>query len=159
VDNSVLPQQTTIIIADAPPLRGIRQRVQQLASRLAKLVHTGGGQVLYIDEPGNVVTVFISPEKPLGNLWSWIAGPLTGTEPGLRHFIPPAGIPFGYHNRGINAWNHFWYRATLGPGFKRGKGPVVLIVCNVLGLGWLGKFGENIAIYDCADEISLSRPV
>jgi len=30
----------------------------------------------------------------------------------------------------------------------------VLIVCNVLGLGWLGKLKEDVVIYDCADEIS-----
>lgn len=34
---------------------------------------------------------------------------------------------------------------------------MVLIVCNVLGLGWIGRFGEDAAIYDCADEITEFR--
>jgi glycosyltransferase involved in cell wall biosynthesis len=33
----------------------------------------------------------------------------------------------------------------------------VLIICNVLGLDWIGRFGEDIAIYDCADEITEFR--
>jgi glycosyltransferase involved in cell wall biosynthesis len=66
-------------------------------------------------------------------------------------------LPFGYHSAGVNRWNHFWYRVALGGRFHRREGPVVLIVCNVLGLGWLGKLGEDIVIYDCADEISEFR--
>jgi glycosyltransferase involved in cell wall biosynthesis len=147
------PDETTIIIVDAPGLKGIRQRVQQLASRFAKIVSKNNGTVWYIDEPGNIVTVFISPEKPISNLWRWISGP-EKTSDEIRHFIPPAGLPFGYHNVGINQWNHFWYRLTLGSRFKKGNGPVILIVANVLGYGWLGRLNETVSIYDCADEIS-----
>lgn len=147
-------ENLTLIIADAPPLHGIRQRVQQLAVRFARLLSERRGRLLYIDEPGNIVTVFLSPEKPLSNLWRWIPGPKFDTETGIAHYVPPAGLPFGYHSRPVNQWNHFWYPLGLGSGYKKAAGPVILIVCNVLGLGWLGKFGEDIAIYDCADEIS-----
>jgi glycosyltransferase involved in cell wall biosynthesis len=153
-----LPKDLTLIIADAPPLHGIQQRVQQLAREFERAIAPAGGKVWYFDEPGNIVTVFLSPEKPLSNLWSWIEGPHYSKEhENILHFAPPAGLPFGYHNRGINRWNHFWYRAALGPRFRRGSGPVVLIVCNVLGLGWIGKLGEDCVIYDCADEISEFR--
>jgi glycosyltransferase involved in cell wall biosynthesis len=152
-----LPENLTLIIADAPPLYGIRQRAQQLASGLASAVGSVGGSLLYIDEPGNIVTVFLSPEKPLSNLWKWTSGPVR--EPGsvISHFVPPAGIPFGYHFNAINQWNHFWYRLTLGNRWRKGDGPVVLVVCNVLGLGWVGRLGEDVAIYDCADEITEFR--
>ncbi len=149
-----LKENTTLIIADAPPLYGIRQRVQQIARRFVGILSERNGRLLYIDEPGNFVTVFLSPEKPVSNLWSWMAGPSRDPETGILHYIPPVGLPFGYHSGSINRWNHFWYRAGLGGRYHPGDGPVVLIVCNVLGLGWLGKFGEDIAIYDCADEIS-----
>jgi hypothetical protein len=157
VEPPILPDKVTLIIADAPPLKGIRQRVQQLAARFATILSPIGGRLLYIDEPGNIVTVFISPEKPLSNLWSWTAGPVFDPETGIHHFVPPSGLPFGYHSGPVNRWNHFWNRVSLGTRFVKGDGPVVLIVCNVLGLGWLGRFGEDIAIYDCADEISEFR--
>jgi len=153
VNSRKLPENLTVIIADAPALYGIRQRVQQIAARLA----AESGRLFYFDEPGNIVTVFISPEKPLSNLWSWMKGPVRDRDTGIAHFVPPAGLPFGYHSRPINQWNHFWYRAALGGRYRRGDGPVALIVCNVLGLGWLGKLGEDISIYDCADEISEFR--
>jgi glycosyltransferase involved in cell wall biosynthesis len=146
-----------LIIADAPPLRGMRQRVQQLAMRFHGLLGESGGRLLYVDEPGNIVTVFLSPEKPLSNVWSWIPGLRIEPETGIPHFVPPAGLPFGYHSPCINNWNHFWYRVSLGNRFHKSNGPVVLIVCNVLGLGWLGRFGEDVVIYDCADEISEFR--
>lgn len=149
-----LPDNLTVIVADAPPLRGIRQRVQQISSRLAKILCGVNGRLLYIDEPGNIVTVFISPEKPLSNLWSWMSGPKLDPDTGIYHYIPPAGLPFGYNSAPINRWNHFWYPIGLSGMFKKADGPVVLIVCNVLGLGWAGKFHEDVLIYDCADEIS-----
>jgi len=151
-----LPDGLTLIIADASPFHGIRQRVQQLAPRLARAVGPTG-RLLYIDEPGNIVAVFISPEKPLSNLWKWISGPVPDRATGIRHFVPPAGFPFGYHFRPVNQWNHFWYRVALGTRYRRGSGPVVLIACNVLGLGWLGRLGEDVTIYDCMDEISEFR--
>ncbi len=135
----------------------MRQRVQQLALRFNRILSETGGSLLYIDEPGNVVTVFLSPEKPLGNMWSWIGGPRADPVTGIQHFVPPAGLPFGYHSPGINAWNHFWYRLTLGNRYHRSDGPLVLVVCNVLGLGWVGRFNEDLVIYDCADEISEFR--
>ncbi|MFH1676712.1 MAG: hypothetical protein ABIC40_06770 [bacterium] len=147
----------TIIFADAPPLRGIRQRVQQLAIRFAKRLRDAGGRVYYFDEPGNFVTLFLSPEKSVSNLWSWTRSIRTDDPDGIRHFIPPAGLPFGYHNEGINRWNHFWYGIALGSRFEKGDGPVVLIACNVLGLGWVGRLKEDFVIYDCADEISEFR--
>jgi glycosyltransferase involved in cell wall biosynthesis len=152
-----LKENLTIIIADAPALHGIRQRVQHLATRLAKILAGRNGRLLYIDEPGNIVTVFLSPEKPFSNMWTWMSGPKIDPETGIYHFVPPAGLPFAYQSKFINAWNHAGYRLGLGRNFKKSHGPVVLIVCNVLGLGWLGKFGEDIAIYDCADEISEFR--
>lgn len=157
MNTPVLPVETTLIVADAPPLRGMRQRVQQLSIRFAKILAESGGRLLYMDEPGNVVTVFLSPEKPLSNLWSWISGPCRDPDTGIMHFVPPAGLPFGYHSPGINGWNHLWARVSLGTRFNPSDGPVVLIVCNVLGAGWLGTFGEDAVIYDCADEISEFR--
>jgi glycosyltransferase involved in cell wall biosynthesis len=144
----------TLIIADAPPLLGLTQRVQQLAIRLSRTVE---GRLWYFDEPGNIATVFLSPEKPLSNLWSWVEGPRRDPDFGALHFVPPAGLPFGYHVRWVNQWNHFWYRTMLGTRYRKAKGKTVLIVCNVLGLGWLGKLGEDVSIYDCADEISEFR--
>ena len=159
MDRLVLPDNLTLIIADAPPLAGLRQRAQQLALRFAGILAAGDrerGSVWYFDEPGNLLTVFISPEKPLANLWSWLSGPRV-TPGGIRRFIPPASLPFAYHSASINRWNHLWYRIALGSRFRPSEGPVVLIVCNVLGLGWLGRLGEDVAIYDCADEISQFR--
>jgi len=146
----------TIVIADAPPLAGIRQRIQQLSDRFAKILGTSGGRLYYIDDPGNLVTVFISPEKPVSNLWSWMRNPRMD-ESGITHWIPPAELPFGYHSRPINQWNHLLYRIALGSRYRPSDGPVLLIVCNVLGLGWLGRLGEDYVIYDCADEISEFR--
>jgi hypothetical protein len=154
VNTPDLPSGLRIVIVDAPPLHGIRQRVQQLASRFSAIATSLNGEVWYFDEPGNIVTVFISPEKPLSNLWSWMKGPVRDPETGIVHFIPPAGLPFGYHVPSINNWNHAWDRITLGGRYRKSAGPVVLIIANVLGLGWLGALGEDIAIYDCADEIS-----
>lgn len=157
MDSPLLPDNLTLIIADAPPLAGLRQRAQQLALRFARILHEKdeqGGEVWYFDEPGNVVTVFVSPEKPLGNLWLWMRGPRKDPATGIVHFVPPAGLPFAYHSPSVNRWNHYRYRSALGSRFRPGDGPVVLIVCNVLGLGWLGRLGEDVAIYDCADEIS-----
>jgi len=34
---------------------------------------------------------------------------------------------------------------------------MVLIACNVLGAGWVGRLREDVLIYDCADEISEFR--
>ncbi len=152
-----LPPDLTLIIADAPPFRGIRQRIQQLAIRFAGLISENGGRVIYIDEPGNIVTIFLSPEKPLSNLWSWTVGAKLDPDHGIHHFIPPAGLPFGYHSKGFNNWNHFWYRAVMGNTAVGTSGPIVLIACNVLGLGWLGRLDEDMVIYDCADEISEFR--
>lgn len=152
-----LKENLTIIIADAPALHGIRQRVQHLASRFAKILSGKNGRLLYIDEPGNVITLFLSPEKPISNLWSWMSGPKIDPESGIHHYVPPAGLPFAYQSRFINLWNHAGYQTGLGSRYKKSEGPVVLIVCNVLGLGWLGKFNEDATIYDCADEISEFR--
>ncbi|MCX6646502.1 MAG: glycosyltransferase [bacterium] len=152
-----LKENLTIVIADAPTLQGIRQRVQHLALRFAKILAGRNGRLLYIDEPGNIVTVFFSPEKPLCNLWRWMSGPKIEPETRICRFVPPAGLPFAYQSKFINAWNHAGYRLGLGRSFKKNDDPVVLIVCNVLGLGWLGKFGEDAVIYDCADEISEFR--
>jgi len=157
VSNINLPDNLTVIIADAPPLKGIRQRVQQLAIRFANIMKGVNGRLLYIDEPGNIVTVFLSPEKPLSNLWTWISGPKIDSETAIHHYVPPAGFPFGYHSGPVNRWNHFWYPMGLSGRWEKGSGPVVLIVCNVLGLGWVGKFGEDAVVYDCADEISEFR--
>ena len=152
-----LKENMTIIIADAPALHGLRQRSQHLAMRFAKLLADRNGRLLYIDEPGNIVTVFLSPEKSLSNLWRWMSGPKVEPESGIFHYVPPAGLPFAYQSGFINAWNHAGYRMGLGSWRNVTDGPVVLIVCNVLGLGWLGKFGEDVVIYDCADEISEFR--
>jgi glycosyltransferase involved in cell wall biosynthesis len=151
--NVEIPENLTLVIADAPGLHGIKQRAQQLAYGLSKALKDHNGRLYYFDEPGNIVTVFLSPEKSVSNLWNWIKGP-EQDQSGIFHYIPPAGLPFGYHSGPINQWNHFWYRVSLGTRFHRGQGPVVLIVSNVLGLGWLGRLGEDITIYDCADEIS-----
>lgn len=137
--------------------RGMRQRAHQLARGFARIAKENGGGVYYFDEPGNIVTIFLSPEKSKANLWSWVKGPCKDEETGIVHYIPPAGLPFSYHSRVINQFNHFFYRAALSGKFLRGRGPVVLIVCNVLGLGWLGRLKEDAAIYDCADEISEFR--
>ncbi len=152
-----LPDSLNVVIVDAPALTGIRQRVQQLAVRFSGVIQKAQRRLYYFDEPGNIITVFVSPEKPVSNMWSWIKGPVRRQDSGILHYIPPAGLPFGYHSPAINRWNHFWYRAVLGSRYRPSDGPVVLIVCNVLGLGWLGRLGEDIVIYDCADEISEFR--
>jgi len=119
---SEFPRNLTIIIADAPRFHGIRQRAQQLALGFASKLKPLNGTVWYLDEPGNIVTVFLSPEKPLSNLWAWIRAPKIDPESGIIHYVPPAGLPFGYHVRAINQWNHLCYRLALGWRYQRNPG-------------------------------------
>jgi len=138
----------TIIIVEGGSLRGIKQRHRQLAERFAR-----DNRVIYIEEPGNIITVFISKEKPLSNLWAW-AGGLRRIANNFLGWTPPPGLPFGYIYPGINAWNHFWYRLCYRIVCREMPQKPILIINNVLGLGWLGFFGEKLRIYDCCDEVT-----
>ena len=138
----------TIIMVEGGSIKGIKQRHRQLAERFAR-----DNEVIYIDEPGNILTVFISNEKPISNLWSWISGLIKQGE-NFYSWTPPPGLPFGYIFPWINKWNHFWYKIwySLLCG-KKPKEPV-LIISNVLGNEWMDYFGEKLRIYDCCDEIT-----
>ena len=138
----------TIIMVEGGSLRGIKQRHKQLAERFAR-----DNRVIYIEEPGNIITVFLSKEKPLSNLWAWVGG-LRQIAPNLVGWTPPPGLPFGYIYPWVNAWNHFWYRFWYRIVCRERPKQPILIVNNVLGPGWFGFFREKVRIYDCCDEIT-----
>ncbi len=138
----------TIIIVEGGSLRGIKQRHRQLAERFAR-----DNRVIYIEEPGNIVTVFLSKEKPLSNLWTWMSG-FRRIDDNFVGWTPPPGLPFGYIYPRVNAWNHFWYRFWYRIVCREMPDRPVLIANNVLGLKWLGFFGEKLRIYDCCDEVT-----
>lgn len=137
----------TIIILEGGSIKGIKQRHLHLAERFAR-----DNQVIYIDEPGNIITVFISKEKPVSNLWSWMGG-LREYSDNLLSWTPPPGLPFGYIYPSWNGWNHFWYKFWYRIlCHEKPKEPIV-IFNNVMANKWLGFFGEKLRIYDCCDEI------
>jgi glycosyltransferase involved in cell wall biosynthesis len=138
----------TIIMVEGGSLKGIKQRHRQLAERFAH-----DNRVIYIEEPGNVVTVFISKEKPFSNLWTWMGG-FVEIQDNFVAWTPPPGLPFGYIYPWVNAWNHFWYRFWYPIVCREMPKQPILISNNILGLKWLGFFGEKLRIYDCCDEIT-----
>ncbi len=138
----------TIIILEGGSLKGIKQRHRQLAERFAR-----DNRVIYIDEPGNIITVFFSKEKPISNLWTWTGG-LKGFAPNLLNWTPPPGLPFGYIYPSWNAWNHFWYKLCYRILCREMPKEPIVIFNNVMAIKWLGFFNEKLRIYDCCDEIT-----
>ncbi len=138
----------TIIMLEGGSLKGIKQRHRHLAARFARQ-----NDVIYLDEPGNIITVFISREKPLSNLWSWMSG-FTELEDGIHYWTPPPGLPFGYIYPFLNTWNHFWYKVAYPIVCRKFPKEPILFIHNPLGIQWLGYFHEKYRIYDCCDEIT-----
>jgi glycosyltransferase involved in cell wall biosynthesis len=138
----------TIIMLAGGSLKGIMQRHRQLALRFAR-----DNTVIYIDEPGNIITVFLTREKPISNLWSWLSG-LKKYDDNLLYWTPPPGPPFGMIYPSLNAWNHFWFRTWYRILCRRMPKNPILIFNNVIALPWLGFFNEGLRIYDCCDEVT-----
>ncbi|HYE78645.1 MAG TPA: glycosyltransferase, partial [bacterium] len=139
-----------LVFADANSYAGgIKQRPQHLAEGLAK--HAG---LLYIEEPGNWLTVGVSPEKPRSNWSAWKAGPRE-EAPGLWVWTPPPGMPVGYWSPAINRRNHARYAAALA----RVAGPVptgalTMVAMNPLAVDWIPHLQPRRVVYDCHDEFS-----
>ena len=137
-----------VVMADANSYRGgIRQRPQHFAAGLARDMG-----VLYIEEPGNWLTVGISPEKPWSNWTSWRDGPRE-VDKNLWVWTPQPGIPVGYWSKTINDQNHKDYAGAL----RRIAGPIpehklLFVACNPLAEGWLKHIKPVRSVYDCCDE-------
>lgn len=137
-----------VVFADANAFTGIRQRHQHFASGLARV----GMGVLYIEEPGNWLTVGRSPEKPATNWTAWKQEPRE-VEPNLWVWTPPPGMPIGYWSLWINARNHALYARRLTE--VLGEPPpnrLALLACNPLAAAWLPHLEPARAVYDCCDE-------
>ena len=137
------------IIADGNSFEAITQRVHHLATNLSK-----ENYILYIEEPGNIISVFLSPEKPLANLWKWRKG-LRLEKNHIYIFTPPPLLPFGYIFPSVNAFNHFIQGSILRH-FLKGHdiSNAVVVVPNILGKGWRHFFKKSPLVYDCCDEIT-----
>jgi hypothetical protein len=137
------------IVADGNSFEAITQRVHHLAKRLAEEDY-----VLYIEEPGNVISVFLSHEKPISNLWRWSEG-LRLVKNRIYVFTPPALLPFGYIFPSVNAFNHF-IQGLLLKYFMKGidTSHATMIIPNILGKGWRHLFPNAPLVYDCCDEIT-----
>jgi|GEM_PF-2110744 len=137
-----------VVFADANAFTGIRQRHQHFASGLARV----GMGVLYIEEPGNWLTVGRSPEKPASNWTAWKQG-AREVEPRLWVWTPPPGMPIGYWSLWINTRNHALYaqrlRQVLG---EPPRNRLAFLACNPLAAAWLPHFDVVRAVYDCCDE-------
>ena len=137
------------IIADGNSFEAITQRIHHLASRLSKEDY-----VLYIEEPGNIISVFLSPEKPLSNMQKWRKG-LRLERHRTYVFTPPPMLPFGYIFPSINAFNHFIQGLFLKYYLRDfDVSQSTVIVPNILGKGWRHLFKHAPLVYDCCDEIS-----
>lgn len=139
-----------VVFTDGNAFAGIRQRHQHFASGLA----AEGLGILYIEEPGNWITVGLSPEKPRSNWTAWRKGPQE-VEPNLWVWTPPPGMPVGYWSRGINLRNHRSYAEAL----TRVAGPIprnrlLMLACNPLAVDWIRPLDPVRAIYDCCDEFT-----
>ncbi|MCG3152049.1 MAG: hypothetical protein GEEBNDBF_01337 [bacterium] len=137
-----------VVFADANAFSGIWQRHQHFASGLAGL----GVGVLYVEEPGNWLTVGRSPEKPASNWTAWRQEPRE-VGPYLWVWTPPPGVPVGYWSRRINALNHRRYAAAM----EQVLGPIphnrlIFLACNPLAADWLPLIDVARAVYDCCDE-------
>jgi hypothetical protein len=137
------------IIADGNSFEAITQRVHHLAKRLAQEDY-----ILYIEEPGNIISIFLSQEKPVSNLWKWFSG-LRLEQHGTYVFTPPPMLPFGYISPTINAFNH-WVQGLILKIYTREMdfSHAVLLIPNILGKGWRHLFRKSPMIYDCCDEIT-----
>ena len=140
------------IIADGNSFEAITQRIHHLASRLSN-----DGYVLYIEEPGNIISIFLSPEKPVANLWKWRQG-LRLEKNHIYVFSPPPMLPFGYIFPSINAFNHYIHRLILSYFLRNHDvSNATVVVPNILGKGWRSFFKLSPMIYDCCDEITEFR--
>ncbi|MCD6218000.1 glycosyltransferase [bacterium] len=137
------------VIADGSSFEAITQRVHHLAGKLSKDEY-----VLYIEEPGNIVSVFLSQEKPISNLWRWKEG-LRLVRKNTYVFTPPVMLPFGYILPSVNAFNHFIQGLFLRL-FLKGidLSNATVIVPNILGKAWRHFFLKSPMVYDCCDEIT-----
>lgn len=139
-----------VVFTDGNSFRGgVKQRHQHLAEGLAPF-----GGLLYIEEPGNWITVGVSPEKPRSNWKAWKAGPQQ-EAPNLWVWTPPPGMPVGYWSPAVNRRNHASYAAAL----ERVAGPVpsgvlTMVGCNPLATAWIPHLEPRRIIYDCCDEFS-----
>lgn len=137
------------IIVDGQSFEAITQRVHHLASKLAE-----DEFILYIEEPGNFISVFLSHEKPVSNLWRWKEG-LRLEPPRTYVFTPPAALPFGYIFPSVNAFNHYFQGLFLRVFMKDvDLSNATVIVPNILGKGWRHLFPKAPMVYDCCDEIT-----
>ncbi|MBU1022965.1 glycosyltransferase [bacterium] len=137
------------VIADGNSFEAITQRVHHLASRLADDEY-----LLYIEEPGNIISVFLSHEKPVSNLWRWREG-LRLERSRTYVFTPPAALPFGYIFPSVNAFNHFIQGLFLRFFLKEiDLSSATVIVPNILGKAWRHLFPKAPMVYDCCDEIT-----
>lgn len=137
------------VIADGNSFEAITQRVHHLAKKLSE-----DDYVLYIEEPGNVISVFLSHEKPISNLWRWKDG-LRLERKNTYVFTPPAMLPFGYIFPSVNAFNHFVQGLFLRL-FLKGidLSEATVIIPNILGKAWRHFFPKASMMYDCCDEIT-----
>ena len=137
------------VIADGSSFEAITQRIHHLASKLAEDEY-----LLYIEEPGNIISVFLSHEKPLSNLWRWKEG-LRLERPRTYVFTPPPALPFGYIFPSVNAFNHFIQGLFLRLFLKEiDLSSATVIVPNILGKAWRHMFPKAPMVYDCCDEIT-----
>ncbi len=137
------------VIADGNSFEAITQRVHHLARKLSE-----DDYVLYIEEPGNIISVFLSHEKPISNLWRWKEG-LRLERKNTYVFTPPAMLPFGYIFPSVNAFNHFIQGLFLRFFLKEiDLSGATVIVPNILGKAWRHFFPKSSMVYDCCDEIT-----
>lgn len=117
------------------------------------------GPVLYVERPVSIFSFFtgISDASVSRQFWRWLRGGVRVEQRNLFILTPPPFFPFRYHplmNR-LNQWIRTnAVRCTLKRLGFRGH---ILWVYEPDAASMLGKLGETLSVYYCADDWAASR--
>jgi len=122
---------------------------QQLMSRLSKRC-----RVLYVERPVSPFSFFTkSSDAPTGRqIWRWLKGGIRAESSTLTILAPPPVLPFRFV-RFVNAINEWIRLRSIKRALKKfgGRTPVLWIYAPEAGR-LVGKSGESLSIYYCADD-------
>lgn len=116
-----------------------------------------GNRVLYVEQQMHWAGWLVDIRNQFNRAWRWLQGPRQ-VEPTLWVYTLPVVIPFFQMSELINRVNNWFLLPLLRTQLKRlGFDKPVLWTYTAHSADFVGKLGEQTAVYECVDDITAAK--
>ena len=125
--------------------------------RFARWWAEGGNRVLYVEQQMHWLGWLVDIRRQFGRAWRWLRGPRQ-IAPRLWVFTLPPVLPFFQMSGAINRLNNALLLPILRAQIKRlGFRAPVLWTYAPHSADFVGKLGEQAAVYECVDDFTAAK--